>query len=340
MADDRDSRWVDFKSVRASVSFPALLEKLEVLDKLKGKGDRRQGPCPLHRPESSTSTSFSVDLKRGMFNCFACRQHGNVLDFTAAYLKVDLRTAALQLCDWFGLATGKEVRRDQPPLPPAQPTQPEKPAGEPAAASPAETAEGREHDHEAGNPVLTFRHGKGLLLDPEHETVKAWGLKPETVAFFGMGYSERSKVVGKRVAVPIHNEDGDLIGYAGRATMNAQIVEKGKWTLPAGFHKKLVVFNLCRAKDHCCDRPVIVVEGFRACITLHERGYPNTVALMGNTISPQQVELLAKHISSRRAIVLLDGNNAGREATPAVVTALAAKLWVRAILLEDDRQPD
>lgn len=338
MADQtHDPRWVDFKTVRASVSFQAILERFNLLGSLKGKGDRRQGPCPIHASESKTSTAFSVDLKKGMFNCFSCHAHGNVLDFTAAFLKVDLRTAALHLCDWFNVPTGKPTDVVAAP-PPAQPTQPEKPAGEPAP-SPATTEKEKEMEPPV-NRVLTFRQGKGLLLDADHETVKSWGLTPETIATFGVGFSEKSKVVGGRVAVPIHNEDGDLVGYAGRATTKAQIAEKGKWTFPSGFHKSLVVFNLHRAKPHCRTKPAVIVEGFRACIVLHERGYPNTVAVMGNSISPRQVELLAENVESGKAIVMLDGNKAGREATPVVLDALAEHLWVRSILLDEDQQPD
>lgn len=339
MADQsHDPRWVDFKTVRASVSFQAVLERFNLLGTLKGKGDRRQGPCPIHASESKTSTAFSVDLKKGMFNCFSCHGHGNVLDFTAAFLKVDLRTAALQLCDWFNLPTGKPTDAVAAP-PPAQPTQPEKPAGEPAPSPPATTDEEKEMERPT-NRVLTFRHGKGLLLDSQHETVKAWGLQPETIATFEIGFSEKSKVVGGRVAVPIHNEGGDLVGYAGRATTKAQIAEKGKWTFPGGFHKSLVVFNLHRARPHCQTKPVVIVEGFRACIVLHERGYPNTVAVMGNSISPRQVELLAEHVASGKAIVMLDGNKAGREGTPGVLAALSEQLWVRCVLLDEDQQPD
>lgn len=46
------------------------------------------------------------------------------------------------------------------------------------------------------------------------------------------------------------------------------------------------------------------------------------------------------HVPNANTTLMLDGNKAGRDATPAVVAALAQRMWVRAVLLDHERQPD
>ena len=46
-----------------------------------------------------------------------------------------------------------------------------------------------------------------------------------------------------RVVIPIHNERGELVAYAGRSIDGSE----PKYKLPAGFHKSLELFNLHRA---------------------------------------------------------------------------------------------
>jgi len=75
---------------------------------------------------------------------------------------------------------------------------------------------------------------------------------------------------------PDHNEQGELVAYAGRWPGDPPEGE-GKYKLPTGFHKSSVVYNLHRAKDHAKDQGLIVVEGFFDCMRLHQAGIPNVV---------------------------------------------------------------
>ena len=53
-----------------------------------------------------------------------------------------------------------------------------------------------------------------------------------------------------RVVIPIHDEKGELVAYAGRAIDDSE----PRYKLPAGFHKSQVVYNLQRveAQRSCC----------------------------------------------------------------------------------------
>jgi DNA primase len=140
-----------------------------------------------------------------------------------------------------------------------------------------------------------------------------------------------------RICIPIQNWDGQTVAYAGRWAGNLEDLPegKGKYELPAGFRKELELFNIHRVKD--C-KHLVVVEGFFAAIRLFGQRVP-AVALMGTSISVQQLELLA-NATARHITVMLDGDEAGREAAEKVAGAIANVAWSRIVHLPDGVQPD
>jgi DNA primase len=140
-----------------------------------------------------------------------------------------------------------------------------------------------------------------------------------------------------RVCIPIHNWEGKLVAYAGRwvGPMEGLPEGKGKYELPSGFRKELELFNLHRAK-HC--KRLVVVEGYFGAIRLHGLRIP-AVALMGTSVSVKQLELLA-HANARHVTVMLDGDDAGREAAEKVAGAIGNVAWSRIVHLPDGAEPD
>src|SRR6202022_645921 len=93
-------------------------------------------------------------------------------------------------------------------------------------------------------------------IDHRHPYVISRGLSEQTARYFGVGHYDGNGFLRGRVVIPIYNERGELVAYAGRA------IDKTppKYRLPAGFHKSRVLFNLHRAV-RSGDRTLIVVEG-------------------------------------------------------------------------------
>ena len=83
---------------------------------------------------------------------------------------------------------------------------------------------------------------------------------------------------------------------------------------------------------------MIVVEGFFDAIAVHQAGYPAVVALMGSTLSRSQADLLTTHFD--RVLLMLDGDEAGRHGAATITSALAGRITVVPILLDDGTQPD
>jgi transposase len=98
-----NGRWVDFAWIRQQVTMEQVLSQVGCLSELKQRGSQRRGRCPVHAKPHERDRSFSADLKKNLFQCFdrACGIHGNVLDFWAAWRRLPLREAAIDLADTF-----------------------------------------------------------------------------------------------------------------------------------------------------------------------------------------------------------------------------------------------
>lgn len=88
----KPSTYVDFKAVKAAVSFEAVLDRYELLDDLDPKDDGYVGDCPFHEGESRRP--FHVSLSKNAWYCFGCEGGGNVLDFVARMEDVSIKKAA------------------------------------------------------------------------------------------------------------------------------------------------------------------------------------------------------------------------------------------------------
>jgi DNA primase len=135
-----------------------------------------------------------------------------------------------------------------------------------------------------------------------------------------------------RVVIPIHDEDGVLVAYAGRSADGSE----PKYRFPPRFRKSLVLFNLHRATQH--GSSVIMVEGFFDCMKVHQAALPCVVALMGCSLSIRQEELLRRHF--REVILLLDGDMARRAGAVAIARRLVSKVSTRLVDVPAGSQPD
>jgi len=324
--------WVDFKDIKQRARIADVLARYGVLEKLQRRGENLVGSCPIHK--GTNGTQFHVSLAKNNFNCFGdCHGGGNVIDFVAKMEGVDTRAAALKLQEWFGIGDGGEKENGKKRL--VTKDKPDKATGEGKREQKDERVE--EKTEERVNPPLTFVLKN---LDPEYPYLAERGFTQETIATFGVGHCKKGLMAG-RIVIPIHNERGELIAYAGRWPGDPPDGE-GKYKLPAGFHKSLVVFNLFRAKEYAREHGLILVEGFFDCIHLWQAGVRNVVALMGSSLSPEQEVLIVEAVGSNgRVALMLDEDESGWKGRKDALTRLSAQVYVKVIVLgEGGRQPD
>jgi len=245
------SLFVDFKAVKEAVSMEQVLGHYNLLDEFKRGGDSLSGPCPIHK--GTNPTQFRVSISKNVWNCFSeCKHGGNVLDFISRMEGVSIHAAALKAINWFHLdphATSsssngekdEESENGETSLARTQVTK--KPVEVPENATP--------------NKPLKFRLEK---LEREHSYLKERGLSLETIIDFGIGFCSKGMMAG-RIAIPIHNVDGEVVAYAGRF-LGDPPEGTPKYKLPQGFRKSLELFNIDRAIKEGPGLPLVVVEGF------------------------------------------------------------------------------
>lgn len=327
------SSFVDFKAVKAAITMEQILERYGLMDRFKRSGDSLNGPCPIHK--GSSSTQFRVSTSKNIWHCFSqCKQGGNTLDFIAKMENVSIHAAALRAIEWFhlGLETvSSNADKTEEKLDTSQNGESEPP--KPAPRKPEAAV-----DKSAPNTPLKFRLDK---LGREHPyLIQERGLTLETIIDFGIGYCAKG-MMGGRIAIPIHNSEGNVVAYAGRFPGNPE-GDTPKYKLPPGFRKSLELFNIDNAIKEPADKPLLIVEGFFDAIKIHQHGYHKVVALMGNTMSAAQEELIKKHtVFNSQIIVMLDENEAGRAGREDIACRLSKHCFVRVHEFDqEDMEPE
>jgi DNA primase len=323
--------WVDFKAVKQAVSIEQLVTRYGItLRKVNATSLRGRCPLPVHGSKDSRQ-SFTVNTAKNVWSCLSAScvtarggsKGGNTLDLVAAMEQCSIRDAALKIAEWFSLAVSTEAPKQSHQEPPPGGQEPQEPAElvakrkEPA---PDPAPDGR-------NKPLTFTL-RGI--DPDHPYLAARGITREAADTFGVGFFPGKGSVAGRVVIPIHDETGALVAYAGRAIDDTE----PRYKFPAGFHKSHVLFNLNRTSEQ---KTIVVVEGFFGCMRVVQAGFP-AVALMGSSLSAEQEDLLCNHFSG--AVLLFDGDDAGKAATDDCLLKIGRRIWVRAIMLGLGEQPD
>lgn len=330
------TKWVDFKAIKEKVGMKDILEHYELLAGLtERKNHELVGYCPIHDEAKYSKNSFCVNTKKNAFNCFACGTGGNVLDFVAQMEDVDIRQAGLLIQEWFDLTPAKKLAKKGKQKSDSTAVEPESEPEKTAAKS--ETPR-LDQEPVQINPPLTFELKD---LDQNHPYLKERDLTKDTIKEFGLGLCSKG-LMKDRIAIPIHNENGELIAYAGRFAGDLPADGEPKYKLPPKFQKHLVLYNFHRAKEMAKDQGLIVVEGFFDTMRIWQAGFKNVVALMGTSLSDEQEQLLVETLApDGKLTLMLDPDEAGLKATRAIADQLITKLYVKVIdLQEDGLEPD
>ena len=322
--------WIDFKELRAKLDFETILTHYGV--EIKKKGDQHMGFCPLPgHGGSRRSPSFSANLTKGIFHCFGCQAKGNALDFSALMEGVDpkdgagLRKVAIKLQEKFCAEAG------------ATPLKRAKPAEVEPASKQTEL------------PIVVNAELDFELqgLDDTHPYLLGRGFTKETIAHFGLGFCARGSLKD-RVAIPLHDMEGSLVGYAGRVVDDGAITEENpRYRMPSKrerngttfeFKKTKILYNGYRIKRGRTN--LGVVEGFPSVWWLHQHGFPNVVATMGAECSEEQAALIVSLVRPDGHVWLIpDGDKAGGKFASTLLSLIAPQRFVRWVKLVEGRQP-
>jgi DNA primase len=215
--------------------------------------DQMRMPCPACK--SGGDRALVITKSKRAFYCFAKGEGGDVIGLIAHVNGISMKDAANVLAESFN-------KKQKPKL-----------------AAPVETVPSNSSPkkEKAGLNPLTY-------LQPEHPLVQALGISPETAKAFGAGYAPKGIMRG-RFAMPIHDATGVLVAYCGQAVSG----ESPALIFPNGFQPSEFIFNAYSVHAG----PLALVLGPLQVLKAFEAGIENVVAFLSETITAQQLEMLA-----------------------------------------------
>jgi len=327
---------------------------------LRKQGKDFVGLCPFHEDKSP---SFSVSPSKQFYYCFSCGAGGNSIKFLMELGKRSFSDVVLDL-----------ARRYQVSIKTLEPSKRQEFQRQISL---------REQLYEI--TALTARFYEHALRQPDGEVALDYlkttrGLSEETIQQFQLGYGpggwqtlygylveqkrypvelvEQAGLIvprqGKsgyydrfrdRLMIPIHDLQGRVIGFGGRALGDA----KPKYLNSPDtelFDKGKTLFGLDKARTAIAKQDcAVVVEGYFDVIALHAAGVTNIVASLGTALSQRQVKQLLRYTESKQIILNFDADVAGTKAAERAideVTELAYRgdLQLRVLTMPEGKDPD
>lgn len=162
--------------------------------------------------------------------------------------------------------------------------------------------------------ALEYLYGRGL----DDSTIQAWELRWHRFQ--------------RRIAIPIRDRKGRLVGISGRAVGANRIP---KYLHSKGFRRDHYLFGENKVEP---SGTAYLVEGQFDVIGLWHYGYRNVVAVLGSHLTKFQAEKVVQFFSE--VVIVTDGDNAGREAGARFAGALRPRLRsVRVVDTPDGKDP-
>lgn len=313
------------------------------------------GLCPFH---SERTGSFHVRPDEKHYHCFGCQASGDPFDFVMQTEGLDFKGALEALAQRFGVRLETEDE-------------------DPAAASRRERRE-RLHglldraasyyarylwESSEATDARTYLLGRGL----EEQVLRdfkvgyapsAWdrillasrgaGFTEEELLAVGLAQRSRSNPgriydrFRERIMFPAADARGRVVGFGARAMRDNQPPKYLNTSEGELYHKRHVLFGIDRARSAAAKAArMILVEGYTDVLALHQAGVINAVAIMGTSLTEEQVSELERVVGASGVLELcLDADRAGQQAMlRAGELAAARKLELRVVPLPEGQDP-
>jgi 5S rRNA maturation endonuclease (ribonuclease M5) len=172
----------------------------------------------------------------------------------------------------------------------------------------------------------------------------------ETLDFFEVGYSvegidekwnANKRDFCGRIVIPVRDDIGQLVGWSGRLATDDKVKIKtfNKWMHKMDFDKGFVLFNYHNAKPYIDEsREIILVEGPFDVMRLWSYGIRNAVAVMGSSLTPEQLSLAVARVL--KAHVFLDDDGAGLTGSKRICEQLRNYVDVYTVHGASGKDPD
>lgn len=325
-------------------------ESADIVDIIKNyiplelKGKNYFGVCPFHQDHSP---SMSVSKEKQMYKCFSCGAAGNVFTFVSNYENIPFIEAVVKVAGILGISVG-----DYTTTKPKEKYEREYNAMDLALKFYQNTL--RTKDGGAAREYLlkrglneemqkVFDIGLSTTSDKLYPFLKQKGMDEKFLFDLGLIIQEEGSIKDTfkdRILFPIHDAKGHAVGFTGRVYKGDYKPKYLNSKENYIFKKGNILFNYHRARDAIrTKKEVVIVEGNMDAIRMYVSGIKNTIALMGVSLTKEQIDLIRNLHAT--VILILDNDEAGRTATLTNGEALeSAGITCKVVRLSGEKDPD
>lgn len=280
---------------------------------LKRAGSNFKGLCPFH---SEKTPSFTVSPSKQFYYCFGCGESGDIITFIRKIENLSFPEAIERLARRAGIeyrpVKGKPDHNKQSII----------------TSILTEAQEFYKDNLNKNQEALDYLLLKRQLSPDMIKTFslgfapKDWdsllvylrnkGFKETDIKEAGLiSYSDKGSydLFRGRIIFPIHNLQGNIIGFGGRVMDDSLPKYINSPETPL-FKKGENLFGLSQAKEGIKKYGfAVITEGYLDVIMCHQYGFTNVIAPLGTALTEKQVILLKR--ITEKIILLYDGDNAG-----------------------------
>ena len=308
----------DIKAIRQQADIVDVMSRYITLEK---KGKDYKAICPFH---DDHDPSLSISTDKQIFKCFVCGTGGNVFTFVQKIENISFLEAVCKVAELIHYPLHMDTSQFQPKVDQNQPLY--------DCVQSYIRFLTYELQSENGESVKRYLSQRKINEDiikrfeigyaPESSRsvkyLKAKGFNEQILTDTGLIRTHNLgtyAVFDNRLMIPIHDENGNPVGFTARRLNEDKDVAKYINTSETKiYHKGHLIFNYHRAKEFAKkNKRCILVEGAMDVIAFEKADIHESIACLGTACTKEQITLLKR--LNVPLVVCYDGDKAGKAAT-------------------------
>ena len=308
----------DIKAIRQQADIVDVMSRYITLEK---KGKDYKAICPFH---DDHDPSLSISTDKQIFKCFVCGTGGNVFTFVQKIENISFLEAVCKVAELIHYPLHMDTSQFQPKVDENQPLY--------DCVQSYIRFLTYELQSENGESVKRYLSQRKINEDiikrfeigyaPESSRsvkyLKAKGFNEQILTDTGLIRThdlDTYAVFDNRLMIPIHDENGNPVGFTARRLNEDKDVAKYINTSDTKiYHKGHLIFNYHRAKEFAKkNKRCILVEGAMDVIAFEKADIHESIACLGTACTKEQITLLKR--LNVPLVVCYDGDRAGKAAT-------------------------
>lgn len=308
----------DIKAIRQQADIVDVMSRYITLEK---KGKDYKAICPFH---DDHDPSLSISTDKQIFKCFVCGTGGNVFTFVQKIENISFLEAVCKVAELIHYPLHMYTSQFQPKVDENQPLY--------DCVQSYIRFLTYELQSENGESVKRYLSQRKINEDiikrfeigyaPESSRsvkyLKAKGFNEQILTDTGLIRThdlDTYAVFDNRLMIPIHDENGNPVGFTARRLNEDKDVAKYINTSETKiYHKGHLIFNYHRAKEFAKkNKRCILVEGAMDVIAFEKADIHESIACLGTACTKEQITLLKR--LNVPLVVCYDGDRAGKAAT-------------------------